>query len=109
MGDAIADIDVRPSEEGWTDLAQVLDLRAGVVLAEATLRGALARQETRGCHNRSDFPDLDPEFRVNLRTGLDANQALLPMQSEAVHAVPADLEPWLARPWDVELAHRLLE
>ncbi|MEP6661488.1 MAG: FAD-binding protein [Acidimicrobiales bacterium] len=106
---AIADIDVRPSEEGWTDLAQVLDLRAGIVLAEATLRGALARQETRGCHNRSDFPDLDPEFRVNLRTGLDADQALLPTEAEGVREVPADLEGWLARPWDVELAHRLLE
>jgi succinate dehydrogenase / fumarate reductase flavoprotein subunit len=106
---AIADIDVRPSEEGWTDLAQVLDLRAGLVLAEATVRGALARRETRGCHNRSDFPDLDPALRVNLRTGLDANQALLPVEPEEVFPVPADLEAWLDRPWDVELAHRLLE
>ena len=73
------------------------------------MRGALARRETRGCHNRADFPDLDPAFRVNLRTGLDANQALLPVESEKVREIPADLEEWMARPWDVELGHRLLE
>jgi succinate dehydrogenase / fumarate reductase flavoprotein subunit len=106
---AIADIDVRPSEEGWADLAQVLDLGAGLVLSEATLRGALARRETRGCHNRSDFPNLDPEFQVNLRTGLDANRELLPVEPKAVTAVPVDLEEWLARPWDVDVTHRLLE
>ena len=106
---AMADIDVRPSEEGWADLAQVLDLRAGLVLSEATMRGALARRETRGCHNRSDFPDLDPAFQVNLRTRLDANRELLPVEPEAVPPVPADLEKWLARPWDVDVSQRLLE
>ncbi|MEP7021309.1 MAG: hypothetical protein ABI808_11695 [Pseudonocardiales bacterium] len=50
----------------------MLDLRAGVPLAEATLRGALVRTETRGCHNRSDFPDLDEALRVNFRSGLYA-------------------------------------
>ena len=33
-------VDVRPSAEGWPDLAQALDLRAGLLVAEATLRGA---------------------------------------------------------------------
>jgi succinate dehydrogenase / fumarate reductase flavoprotein subunit len=26
----------------------------------------LERRETRGCHNRSDYPHLDPGLRVNL-------------------------------------------
>ena len=56
----VADVDVRPSAEGWSDLAQLIDLRAGLLVAEATMRGALARRESRGCHNRTDFPELDP-------------------------------------------------
>jgi succinate dehydrogenase / fumarate reductase flavoprotein subunit len=109
VASAMADIDVRPSEEGWTDLAQLLDLRAGVVLAEATVRGAMERRETRGCHNRSDFPELDPSLRVNLRTSLTAAGELLPVQAEPVPAVPTELEPWLARRWDADLGGRLLE
>ena len=59
----VADVDVRPSAEGWADLAQLIDLRAGLLVAEASMRGALARRETRGCHNRTDFPELDPAWQ----------------------------------------------
>ncbi len=61
----VPEIDVRPTSEGFGDLAHALDLRATLVSAEASLRGALARTETRGAHNRSDFPDRDEELRVN--------------------------------------------
>ncbi|MGH2385696.1 MAG: FAD-binding protein, partial [Candidatus Limnocylindria bacterium] len=54
-------VDVRPSEEGWGDLAHALDVQAMLGTAEATLRGAIAREETRGAHVRSDFPELRPE------------------------------------------------
>jgi succinate dehydrogenase flavoprotein subunit len=62
---AAADVDVRPGAEGWTDLAQALDLKAGLVAAEATLRCAVERRETRGAQIRSDFPELHPELQVN--------------------------------------------
>jgi succinate dehydrogenase / fumarate reductase flavoprotein subunit len=32
----------------------------------ATLEAALERRETRGCHNRSDHPDVDKSLQVNL-------------------------------------------
>src|ERR671915_678042 len=57
---ACADVDVRPGAEGWADLAHALDLRAGLLAAEGTLRCAIERRETRGAHVRSDFPQLDP-------------------------------------------------
>ena len=38
----------------------------GVGAARATLESALARRETRGAHNRSDYPRLDPALRVNM-------------------------------------------
>ena len=108
--DAIEDIDVRPSQEGWSDLAQVLDVEAGVALAEATLQLALERRETRGCHNRRDFPDLDPTFAVNLRTRLVPETSLVERPSHhGVLPVREELLEWLNKPWDVELAGRLLE
>jgi succinate dehydrogenase / fumarate reductase flavoprotein subunit len=107
---ALDDIDVRPSQEGWSDLAQVLDLEAGITLAEATMRLALERTETRGCHNRSDHPDLDPALQVNLRTRAIAGSTTVgPATSVPVSPVSPELGPWLDRPWDVELAGRLLE
>ncbi|MEU7897394.1 FAD-dependent oxidoreductase [Nonomuraea sp. NPDC049152] len=54
----VADADVAPTAEGYDDLAHVLDLRGSLLVADATVRGALARRETRGAHNRSDYPAL---------------------------------------------------
>jgi succinate dehydrogenase / fumarate reductase flavoprotein subunit len=37
-----------------------------VLVARATLESAIERRETRGCHNRSDYPEIDPTLQVNL-------------------------------------------
>ena len=105
----IGDVDVRPNEEGWNDLAHVLDLRAGVVVAKATLMGALARRETRGCHNRADYPELDPALQVNFQMQLDAEGELTEPRPVPVASVRAALQEWLDRPWDVDFEGRLLE
>lgn len=60
------DIGVHPDIAGFQDLAHAFDLKASLIAARATLEAARERRETRGCHNRSDFPDLDPTLRVNL-------------------------------------------
>ena len=101
---ALPDVDVRPTAEGWGDLAAACDLRAGVV----TLRCALEERETRGCHNRSDFPTLDPVLQVNLHCQRVDGQALR-VWSEPVSPVPADLRAWAEAPDDADLAGRLLE
>jgi succinate dehydrogenase / fumarate reductase, flavoprotein subunit len=102
-----ADVDVRPSAEGWTDLALALDLRGGLDVAEATMLGAIARRESRGCHNRSDMPDTDPTLRVNL-VGRRDEEGVIALESKAVAPVPSVLEPWLTtgRP---DTSGRLLE
>jgi succinate dehydrogenase / fumarate reductase flavoprotein subunit len=61
-----ADVGVHPDLAGFQDLAHAFDLRSSLVAARATLEAALERQETRGCHNRSDYPALDPSLQVNL-------------------------------------------
>jgi succinate dehydrogenase / fumarate reductase flavoprotein subunit len=35
---------------------------------EAIIRSALERKESRGAHSRSDFPDKDPKWLVNIIT-----------------------------------------
>jgi succinate dehydrogenase flavoprotein subunit len=83
---ATARVDVRPGAEGWADLAQTLDLRAGLVVAEATLRCAIERRETRGAQIRSDFPELDPALQLNFYV-----DARLQPWTESVPDVPEAL------------------
>ena len=101
--EAATRIDVRPCSEGWTDLAQALDLRAGLAVAEATLRGAIERRETRGAHDRADFPDLDPALQVNFYVDARMEPWAVP-----VPPVPSELGAWVDRPLEVS-ADRLLE
>jgi len=101
--EAADDVDVRPGAEGWTDLALVLDLRAGLTAAHATLLGAIERRESRGAHSRTDFPHLDPALQVNFYV-----DARMDPWSEAVPAVSEELRPWI-EPSVEPGAERLLE
>ncbi|KOV87150.1 L-aspartate oxidase [Nocardia sp. NRRL S-836] len=62
----VAEVGVHPDLAGYQDLAHAFDLKASALAARATLECALERRETRGCHNRSDHPELDPSLQVNL-------------------------------------------
>ena len=96
-------LDVRPDIAGYADLAHAFDLHGSLLAARATLDCALERRETRGAHNRSDFPDLDPELQVNLVWAPDGK-----LERQPVAPSPA----WLSgRSQDADLASqdRLLE
>ena len=99
---------MRPSEEGWDDLAHVFDVQAMLGTAEATLRGAIARKETRGAHNRSDFPEPDPTMKVNFIIGRDGHAGMA-VELASIPAVPPELAPWMTRAQHVDAAGRLLE
>jgi succinate dehydrogenase / fumarate reductase, flavoprotein subunit len=102
------EVDVRPTSEGYGDLAHALDLRASLATAEATLLGALTRTESRGAHQRRDHPELSPELRVNLQARLDANGRLTTV-TRPVPPVPPELEPWAEPGQDLSVTGRLLE
>lgn len=104
-----ADVDVRPSAEGWSDLAQLIDLRAGLLVAEATIRGALARRESRGCHNRTDFPELDPTLQANFHTRMADDGRLIDPWSEPVPPIASELVAWLQEAGPADVRGRLLE
>ena len=103
LREAAENVDVQPGSEGWTDLAHALDLRAGLVAAEATLRSAIERRETRGAQIRTDFEDLDPALRVNFY--VDARMTPWP---EPVPPVAAELLALTEQPVELS-AGQLLE
>ena len=62
------EIQILPDIAGFEDLVYSFDLRSMIVSARATLAVRIERRETRGAHNRSDHPDLDPAFRSTSST-----------------------------------------
>jgi hypothetical protein len=60
------DLEVRPDIAGYADLVHAFDLQAMLLSGRATMLAARERRETRGAHNRADFPDQDPDQKVNL-------------------------------------------
>jgi succinate dehydrogenase / fumarate reductase flavoprotein subunit len=107
LRNASANVDVRPSSEGWQDLALALDLRAALASAEATVLGAIERRETRGAHNRSDYPMMDDALKVNFIVEWDADGKQV-LSSRPVADVPAELQAWLDDE-ELQIEGRLLE
>ncbi len=96
-------LQVRPDIAGYSDLAHAFDLRGSLLAARATLECALARRETRGAHNRLDYPEQDPALRVNLTwtpTGRIVPKTI---------ASPSAAVAALADGPDLEVTGRLLE
>ncbi|QWC19054.1 FAD-dependent oxidoreductase [Halorubrum sp. 2020YC2] len=62
--DRAADMRVGPVTSESFELA--VDVGFTLVAAEAVLRGALEREESRGAHYRTDHPDTDPDWRRNV-------------------------------------------
>ncbi|ROP48439.1 MULTISPECIES: L-aspartate oxidase [unclassified Rathayibacter] len=97
----IAGIGIHPDIAGFQDLAHAFDLKSAAMAARATLEAALERRESRGCHNRSDYPDIDPALQVNLvwspSTGITR---------EEIPAVPEEIQALIR---EVATAGKLLE
>jgi succinate dehydrogenase / fumarate reductase, flavoprotein subunit len=108
LGELAREVDVRPTSEGFADLAHALDLRASLVAAEATLLGALARQESRGAHQRRDFPQVAADLGMNFQSRVDADGRLT-LAPRPVPPVPSELQNWVDIADDLSVAGRLLE
>jgi len=62
----VARVTAHPDIAGFDDLAHAYDLLGSMLAARATLECALERRETRGCHNRADFPHGDDRLRGSM-------------------------------------------
>ncbi len=101
-------VDVRPSSEGYVDLALALDLRGSILAAETTLRSAIQRTESRGAHQRMDYPKIDQQMRVNFQVRLDG-QGGLTISSKPVTPIPEELQDYLEPEAGLDVEGRLLE
>jgi len=59
LRETLAEIQVQPGNVFNYDLIEVFELENMSLLAEASARAALCREESRGAHFRSDYPDTD--------------------------------------------------
>jgi succinate dehydrogenase/fumarate reductase flavoprotein subunit len=57
-----------------SSLVEWLELRNGLLAAEAVASAALARQESRGAHQRDDFPKADDRYLANQRLSLQRDE-----------------------------------
>src|SRR5579864_3305334 len=62
MRAALSDAAIAPGLACNPTVADWFELRASLIAAEAVTHAALARQESRGAHQREDFPDTDPAW-----------------------------------------------
>jgi succinate dehydrogenase/fumarate reductase flavoprotein subunit len=63
-----------------------LDLRNMLLVARSVTMGALARTESRGAHQREDFPGMLPEWRVNQQVRLANGDIALSTMPATVQA-----------------------
>ncbi|HTQ32804.1 MAG TPA: FAD-binding protein [Stellaceae bacterium] len=64
---ALPDLAIEPGPESNATLAGWFELRASLIAAEAVTRAALTRCESRGAHQREDFPRTEPAFALAQR------------------------------------------
>jgi len=97
-------VTAHPDVAGFDDLAHAFDLKGSLLAARATLESALARRETRGCHNRSDFPEQDESLRGSMTWTPDGGVSFEPLPE-----IPAELRALAERPADDSPIGKLVE
>ena len=103
-----ANLDLQPGSENYRDLWVALDLRSSLTVAEATVRAALERKESRGAHQRQDFPETDENQTLNYTIRQDG-EGSFSIQSRPVSPVPESLARQLEESQEYDLKGGLLE
>ena len=68
--------EVRIDEYNCEDLSLIFDLQSSLISAKATILSALERNESRGAHQRSDYPEINPSLKFNCVVKMDKNNNL---------------------------------
>lgn len=104
LEDRTANLGVHPDIAGFDDLAHAFDLYGSLLAARATLECALERRETRGCHNRSDFPEQSDALRGSFVWTPDGGAAFQP-----VAEAPASFRDLASETIDTSVEGKLVE
>jgi succinate dehydrogenase/fumarate reductase flavoprotein subunit len=70
------ELSIAPEADFNTSVVEWFELRNGLLAAEAVAAAALNRQESRGAHQRDDFPKADERFFANQRLTLEGGEIL---------------------------------
>ena len=95
-----------PDDSPGRSLEHVLNLRAMLTAAEAVMRSALAREESRGAHHREDFPEEADGWQKNILCARD-EEGGMHLWTEPVGEVPAGIQKALDE--DYSLDYHYLE
>lgn len=104
LDERAAGLTAHPDIAGYDDLVHAYDLLGSLLAARATLECAIERRETRGCHNRADFPEQDDALRGSMiwRPGEGVS-------FEAAREAPDSFRELAAAPADDSVAGKLVE
>ena len=69
-------LDIRVDTYSADELVMGFNLKASICAAEATLLSAIERRESRGSHQRSDYPDISSEQSVNYFISMDSKNQI---------------------------------
>ena len=77
MRAALGEAAIVPGQAFNPTLADWFELRASLLAAQAVAHAALAREESRGAHQREDFPESDPAWACPQYVRLTGDGALV--------------------------------
>ena len=71
----LKNLDVKIDEYNCKDLVFALDLESALISSEATILSALERKESRGAHQRNDYPKINSieKFNVSIKLNKENN------------------------------------
>ena len=108
--DTIQDVEVKIDYQSCDDLVQVFDLESSVISAEATILSALKRKESRGSHQRSDYPELNSGETCNYHVKLNKQTSSLEISKKNISPLRKDLKNIINQTTKIlNFKHKLLE
>ena len=96
---SVTNLDVRPDSEGYQDLMLAFDLEGSIMSAEATILGAIQRKESRGAHQRSDYPEMKNSYNINFCISIEDES--LEINSEKVDEISQELKSTIKKTKDI--------
>ena len=114
MKSQLKDVDVRIDSHNCSDLIHVFDLNASLITAEATIISALQRKESRGAHQRSDYPNTNTGEDVNYIVKLDGPTNNMKISKVSIKPLRKDLEAMvrdssIGKSSEISIKNKLLE
>lgn len=102
--------DVKVEKQNCEDLVLIFDLQSSLLSAEATIISALERTESRGAHQRSDFPLTNQKFKSNCLVRFENQSKILKINKVPLKPLSDRLKQILSNQIkDEDIKNKLLE